>query len=94
MSDCALMIGAMAIRKQVIYDKSNAKFPGFIDYGGVIPEHSENQASEALVFLLVGLRSHWKCPIGYFLTDKLNDQMQASLVKSALSLAADFGFSV
>eukprot|EP00795_Rhopilema_esculentum_P001042 gene1042-15371_t len=94
MSDCALMIDAMAIRKQVIYDKGNQKFSGFVDYGGCIPENSEDQASEALAFLLVGLRSHWKCPIGYFFTNKLNGQIQASLVKSALSLVADYGFRV
>ena len=85
MSDCALIMEAMAIRKQVIYDKTKAKFTGFVVYGGCIPEHSEGQASEALGFLLVGLRSHWKAPIGYFLTNKTNAAIQASLVKSALS---------
>ena len=94
MSDCALNMDAMAIRKQVIYDKTNSKFSGFVDYGGFIPEHSEDQASEALGFLLVGLRSHWKTPIGYFLTNKTNAAIQASLVKSALSLVADYGFRV
>ena len=94
MSDCALMMDAMAIRKQVIYDKTKAKFTGFVDYGGCIPEHREEQASEALGFLLVGLRSHWKAPIGYFLTNKTNAAIQASLVKSALSLVADSGFRV
>ena len=78
----------------MIYDKSKAKFTGFVDYGGCIPENSEEQASEALGFLLVGLRSHWKTPIGYFLTNKTNAAIQASLVKSALSLVADFGFRV
>ena len=62
----------MAIRKQAIYDKSNQKFSGFVDYGGYIQKNSEDQASEALAFLLVGLRSHWRCPIGYFFTNKLN----------------------
>ena len=53
MSDCALMMDAMAIRKQVIYDKTKAKCTGFVDYGGCIPEHSEEQASEALGFFLL-----------------------------------------
>ena len=26
----------------------------------------ETIATEAVVFLLVGARSHWKCPIGFF----------------------------
>ena len=84
----------MAIRKQVIYDKTKAKFTGFVDYGGCTPDHSEEQASEALGFLLGGLRSHWKAPIGYFLTNKKTAAMQASLVKFALSLVADFGFRI
>ena len=94
MSDCTLMMGAMAIRKQVIYDKTKAKFTGFVDYGGCIPEHSEEQASEALGFLFVGLKSYWKAPIGYFLTNKRNAAMQASLVKSALTFVDDFCFRV
>ncbi len=68
MADCVLMIDAMAIRKQVLYDTKNAKYSGFVDYGGVVGEASEDQASEALVFLLVGLKKYWKCPIGYLLT--------------------------
>ena len=84
----------MPIRKQVIYNKTKAKFTGIVDYGGGIPELSSEQASEALVFLLFGLRSHWKAPIGYFLTNKTNAAIQASLMKSALSLVADSGFRV
>ena len=92
MFDCTLMMDAMAVRMQVIYDKT--KFAGFVDYGGCIPEHSEEQASEALGFLLAALRSHWKTPSGYFLTTKTNAAIQASLVKSTSSLVADFGFRV
>ena len=66
MSDCALIMDAMAIRKQDIYDKTNSKFSDFVDYGWFIPEHNEDQASEALGFTLVSLRNHWKTPIGYF----------------------------
>ena len=94
MSDCALIMDAMAIRMQDIYDKTNSKFSDFVDYGWFIPEHSEDLASEALGFLLVGLRSHWKTPIGYFLTNKTNAIIQTLLVKFALSLVADYGFRV
>eukprot|EP00795_Rhopilema_esculentum_P017191 gene17191-8732_t len=94
MLDCALLIDGMSIRKQVTYDQLKSKYSGFVDYGNIIPENSENLASEALVFMLTGLKSHWKCPVGYFLTDKLNAESQASLIKTGLSLAADHGFRV
>ena len=94
MIDCTLMMDAMEIRKQVLYDAKNRKYSGFVDYGQIIAENSENEASEALVFLLVGLKQYWKCPIGYFLANKLNGAMQASLVRSALSIVADYGFHV
>ena len=46
-------------------------------------EPNEELASEALAFLLVGLRSHWKCPIGYFLSNNANVQKQ--LVRRVLT---------
>ena len=46
------------------------------------------------MFLLVGLRGHWKCPIAYFLTDKSSSDVQARLVSIALAKTADAGLSV
>ena len=94
MSDCALMMDGMVVRKQVLYDTKNMKYSGFVDCGGIVAESTEDQATEALVFLVVGLKHFWKCPIGYFLTNKLNGDAQASLIRSALSLLADHGFQV
>ena len=39
-------------------------------YGNITPQHLQNIASEALVFMLVGLKYSWKFPVGYFLTGK------------------------
>ncbi len=55
---------------------------------------SETQASEALTFALVGLTSHWKMPVGYFLIDKTTASVQASLVKTALTMAHQYGLKV
>jgi hypothetical protein len=71
----------MAIRKQTV----------FVDYGHIPTSKPEQYASEALVFVLVGARSNWKCPIGYFLTDKMTGKMQAKLVQEALIMAAEAG---
>ena len=94
MSDCALMMDGMVVRKQVLYDTKNMKYSGFVDCGGIFAESSEDQATEALVFLVVGLKHFWKCPIGYYLTNKVNGDAQASLIRSALSLLEDHGFQV
>jgi hypothetical protein len=68
------------------------KYSGFVDYGPL--ETPEIIASEALVFLLVGLRSHWKQPIGYFLTDKATATIQAELINMALAKASAAGLKV
>ena len=77
-----------------MYDLKEDRYVGFVDYGGAIPEPCDQLASEALVFLLVGLRRHWKCPLAYFLTDKSSSDVQARLVSIALAKAAEAGFSV
>ena len=92
--ECALILDGMAIRKQTIYDPKEDRYVGFVDYGGALPEPCDQLASEALVFLLVGLRGHWKCPIAYFLTEKSRSEVQAWLMSSALAKAADAGLSV
>ena len=82
----------MAIQKQVVWDVANNKYSGFIDQGPL--ETKEILASEALVFQLVGIGSHWKQPIGYFLTDKMPAATQASLVNMALIMASNAGLEV
>ena len=94
MSECALILDGMSIRKQILYCQRLAKYVGFTDYGNLVPEGAETPASEALVFMLVGLKSRWKCPVGYFLIDKTDAETQASLVKQCLSLASDNGLSI
>ena len=92
--DCCLIIDGMAIRKQTLWDSKNEKYVGFVDYGNIPPEKPDQHATEALVFVLVGARSHWKCPVGYFLTDKMTGKMQAKLVQESLIMAAEAGLRV
>ena len=86
----------MAIRKQMIWDPKKDRYAGFVDYGegGPILADPDTLASEAHVFLLVGARSHWKCPIGNFLTDKISSTHQTQLIKMALEMAAEAGLKV
>lgn len=94
--DCCLIIDAMSIRKQTVWEPKNDRYVGFVDYGkdGPVLDDPDNLASEAHVFLLVGTRSHWKCPVGYFLTDKIESKTQAQLIKTVLEMAADAGLKV
>ncbi|CAB4022717.1 DNA transposase THAP9-like [Paramuricea clavata] len=92
--DCYLIMDAMSIRKETVWDKKNDRYDGFINYGTVNPEDPETLASEALVFLLVGARTHWKCPIGYFLGNKIYARIQAQLLITALEMAAESGLRV
>ncbi len=93
--DSCLVIDAMSIRKQTLWDAEKDRYSGFVDLGDEIQsDKSAKLASEALVFLLVGTRSHWKCPIGYFLVDKISAKDQAKLVSKSLELAAKAGLKV
>ena len=92
--DCCLVFHAMATRKQTLWDPTKDAYVGFVNYGDVLPELSDILASEALVFVLVGLRSHWKCPIAYFLIDKISATNQAQLLLKALVLTTEIGLKV
>ena len=68
----------MCIRKQTIRNPEKNCYSGFVEFGNEIPnEHPQKLATEALVFLLVGTRSHWKCLVGYFFGDKMNAKANA-----------------
>ncbi|GFR90181.1 THAP domain containing 9 [Elysia marginata] len=50
-------------------------------------------ATEALVFMVVGVKGYWKRPIGYFL-GKADGMLQSQLVKHAVCLLSEKGFNV
>ena len=89
--DCFLLIDAMSTRKQMLWDPKQDRYVGFVNYGAIPTEKPDTLASEAVVFLLVDARSHWKCPIGYFFADKMSSKSQAQLVQIALEMAAEAG---
>jgi hypothetical protein len=76
------MLDAMSIKKHVSFDPSKQQTIGCVDLG--YGPDDENIASEALVFMVVGLMGHWKAPIAYFLTRTLTQEVQKSLVEAAL----------
>jgi len=92
-NECCLVIDAMNIRKDSSWDKNSGIFVGHVDYGGLI-EESDRIATEALVFIAVGLSGRWKMPVAYFSTDHASADIQKNLVvdciKRLMIMASQF----
>lgn len=91
---CILLVDAMAIRKQKIFDKSKNKFIGFCDYGPHILCNDKEQAKEALVFMLNSLNGKWRWPIGYVLQNKTPASVLAQLISTSIRLSVGAGLYV
>ena len=93
--DCALIVDGMYIKSGVIYNRSTEKYDGFSDYGeDLIAFNPDEIATEAVVFMLVGLKGHWKCPVGYVLCSGINASNLSSLIAKALQLSSSHGLEV
>ncbi|KAI5706041.1 hypothetical protein M8J75_004328 [Diaphorina citri] len=92
--DCNLIIDGMAIRKQILWSHGDNKFVGYCDFGDAQLEGHDVPATEALVFMLVGLKSKWKWPVGYFLQNKSSATVQSSLIKSTIHLSKQAGLKL
>ena len=88
----ALMLDGMAIRKHVQYSPHSQKMTGFVDMGDGLNE--TDIATEALVFMVVGLQGHWKAPIAYYLTKSLTPDTQKVLLVHALEALHERGIRV
>ena len=66
--ECVLIIDSMALRKQRVYSHQEGRNLGYVDIG--TGEDRSKLAGEALVFLIKGLKTKWRYPIGYFLVGK------------------------
>jgi len=92
---CNLTFDAMSIKKRILWGVKEGKFIGFCDLANELDlEGTETLATEALVFILVGLNGKWKLPIGYFFLNKITAVTQAELVKTALTLTDNAGLTI
>ena len=82
----------MSIKQAITFDQSIGMMTGFEYLGD--GDEGEEEAKEALVFMLVGVRGHWKAPIGYFLTKRFSAEGQKQLLLHALSLLAERNITV
>lgn len=84
---CNIVIDEVAIRQQVEWD--GKKYYGFVNCGASVSTDTISEAKEALVIMLVGVNTHWKIPIGYFLINGLNGQEKANIILRALEFIGE-----
>lgn len=65
---------------------------GFVDMGDGVNE--TDVATEALVFMVVGLQGHWKAPVAYYFTASLSPVTQNVLLVHALEELHEAGIKV
>lgn len=94
LSECALIMDAIAICKQIVWDHNEGKFVGTANYGGIASGDSEELASEALFLLMVSYSSSFKCPVAYFLINKCDTNVQSQLITSCLRSLYEVGVNV
>ena len=82
-SRCVIMLDGMSIRKHVDWDPVQQQMVGFVDVGTGSLENTD-EATEVLVIMAVGLQSHWKVPVGYFLINGIAAEMQSEILISAI----------
>ena len=86
MRDAVLVVDAMSLSKMTVYDRTSKSFVGLVDYGTTIPEPEATEATEALVFMVVGTIGHWKQPIAYVLQNKCSAEVQKQLILDCIGL--------
>ena len=84
------MLDAMSLRKHIDYNQHTKEFSGYVDLGD--KADTDVEASEVLVFMLVGLSYGWKSPIAYYFSNSLNAVTQKQLVVHALESLYNKGF--
>ena len=83
--DITLLMDGMHIKKGVVWDPGAKASIGTVDFGGIIKNPSEPVlATEAIIMQVVGLRTGWKIPIGYILT---NGSPEGKVLKTVLEVA-------
>ena len=89
---CSLMVDEMAIKKHIEWD--GKRFVGYVDIGTGVDNDTAPVATEALVFLVVSLKGHWKVPVGYFFIEGLFGDERANLIKQCLLKLHDVGVRI
>ena len=84
----------MSTRKHAQWDVKAEKYRGFVDLGTKIDDDSLPEATEALLFMAVSVKSNWKVSCGYFLVNGLTGEEKANLTKDCLTKLHEVGVNV
>ena len=79
---CALIMDEMALRQHTEFDGN--RYHGFIDMGTEIDGDNLPVAKEALCFMIVPLKGHWKLPVAYYLIDGLAAAERKNLINDLI----------
>lgn len=94
LKNVALIFDAMAIRETRVYDPKLDKNVGYVNLGGIANDDSEQLATEALFLQIVSFTKPFKCPVAYFLINKVNAHMQAQIIKCIIDQLYNIGITV
>lgn len=84
----------MSIRRQVSWDASQQRFVGHVDLGNGPDSDAADEATEALVFMVVGIFCQFKQPFAYFLTHGVTGYTLSQLLRHAIQTLHDIGVTV
>lgn len=85
----------MSIKELTQFDQKLNRCFGYVDLGGASDIGETGvPANEVLVAMVVGLRRHWKLPIGYFMIKGLKSGVLAGIIREAVSRCYEAGVSV
>ncbi|CAG4981338.1 unnamed protein product [Colias eurytheme] len=85
---CSLIFDEMSLTPHVNYNVQRDIFEGFAS------NQIEKFADQALVFMIKGLKEHFKQPIAYYYTNCLNKQELKGLIKTVVQHAQDAGLII
>ncbi|GFO32184.1 transposable element p transposase [Plakobranchus ocellatus] len=89
---CSLIFDEMAIKEYVSYSVKDDKVVGYEDFGSFQTKFIANHAT---VFMVHGIVSPWKQPIGFFFSSgPIDHRILSSLIREALSLLLDMKLDV
>ena len=87
------MIDGMSIREAVDFIPGFNRTIGLVDVGG-LEKVKEEQAKEALIVMVVGLKARWKLTIGYFLVRRTPGSLVKKIIRESLIRTYQVGMTI
>ncbi|XP_004913093.2 DNA transposase THAP9 isoform X2 [Xenopus tropicalis] len=94
-TSACLIVDTMSICQHLTYDSKNNELIGFVNLGkGANGSISQEVANETLIFMLVGMDSHWSALVAYFFIKTLTAGAQHQLLLGVMHELSDNGFEI